>query len=201
MAEWVKNPPAMKETNRKCRLVPWAGKIPTPVFLPEKSHGRRSLVGWSPKDHESDTTEWLSTRILQGSRTSLTKHSLPTSWSFDDKIKRPNVWDRKGAAHCKYETQQDDCWWRSTTEPRVLVRAPRRWGCFLGLRKLGFGRQYGDSDLNPLTFLKHSLHALTQDWGNAVMTGRREVPEYATPKHAQIFLWHMGYFQLKTPEN
>ena len=31
---------------------------PTPVFLPGKSHGQRSLVGYSPKDRkESDTTE------------------------------------------------------------------------------------------------------------------------------------------------
>ena len=33
---------------------------PTPVLLPGKSHGRRSLVGCSPWDCcESDTTEWL----------------------------------------------------------------------------------------------------------------------------------------------
>ena len=33
---------------------------PTPVLLPGKSHGRRSLVGWSPWGREeSDTTEWL----------------------------------------------------------------------------------------------------------------------------------------------
>ena len=33
---------------------------PTPVFLPGKSHGWRSLVGCSPWGHcESDTTEWL----------------------------------------------------------------------------------------------------------------------------------------------
>ena len=33
---------------------------PTPVFLPRKSHGRRSLVGYSPWDRkESDTTERL----------------------------------------------------------------------------------------------------------------------------------------------
>ena len=33
---------------------------PTPVLLPGKSHGRRSLVGCSPLDHkESDTTERL----------------------------------------------------------------------------------------------------------------------------------------------
>ena len=33
---------------------------PTPVLLPGKSHGRRSLVGCSPGGRkESDTTEWL----------------------------------------------------------------------------------------------------------------------------------------------
>ena len=33
---------------------------PTPVFLPEKSHRQRNLVGYSPKEHkESDTTERL----------------------------------------------------------------------------------------------------------------------------------------------
>ena len=33
---------------------------PTPVLLPGKSHGRRSLVGYSPWGHEeSDTTERL----------------------------------------------------------------------------------------------------------------------------------------------
>ena len=33
---------------------------PTPVLLPDKSHGQRSLVGYSPWDHkESDTTEQL----------------------------------------------------------------------------------------------------------------------------------------------
>ena len=46
---------------------PWAGKIPwrrkwqpVPVFLPGKSHGQRSLAGYSPWDHkESDLTEQL----------------------------------------------------------------------------------------------------------------------------------------------
>ena len=33
---------------------------PTPVLSPRKCHGWRSLVGYSPWDHEeSDTTEWL----------------------------------------------------------------------------------------------------------------------------------------------
>ena len=51
---------------------PWIGKIPwkrkwqpTPVFLPGKSHGWRSLAGysaWGPK--ESDMTEWLTLSVL-----------------------------------------------------------------------------------------------------------------------------------------
>ena len=43
--------------------IPWLWRrqwYPTPVLLPGKSHGRRSLVGCRPWGHEeSDTTEWL----------------------------------------------------------------------------------------------------------------------------------------------
>ena len=51
--------------------VPWRRKWqPTPVFLPGESHGRRSLVGYSPRGRkESDTTEQLhftSLTLLQG---------------------------------------------------------------------------------------------------------------------------------------
>ena len=49
---------------------PWRGKIPwsrkwhpTPIFLPEKFHGQRSLVGYSPWGRkESDVTERQSTQ-------------------------------------------------------------------------------------------------------------------------------------------
>ena len=42
-------------------MIPWRRKWqPTPVILPGKSHGHRSLVDYSPWDHkESDTTEQL----------------------------------------------------------------------------------------------------------------------------------------------
>ena len=48
---------------------PWVGKIPwsrkwqlTPVFLPGKFQGQRSLADYSPwGDKESDMTDWLST--------------------------------------------------------------------------------------------------------------------------------------------
>ena len=41
--------------------IPWRRKWqPTPEFLPGKSHGQRSLVGYSPRGHrESDMTERL----------------------------------------------------------------------------------------------------------------------------------------------
>ena len=50
---------------KRCRFNPWVGKIPwrrkwqpTPVFLPGKCHGQRSLAGYSPRGHkESDMTE------------------------------------------------------------------------------------------------------------------------------------------------
>ena len=49
--------------------LPGGGKWqPTPVFLPEKSHGQRSLVGYSPWGHkELDMTEQLSkqAKVLQ----------------------------------------------------------------------------------------------------------------------------------------
>ena len=58
--------------HKRFRFHPWVGKIPwrrkqkpTPVFLPEKSHGQRGLVGyrlWAYKD--SDMTERLSTKVV-----------------------------------------------------------------------------------------------------------------------------------------
>ena len=47
------------------RKIPWSRKWhPTPVFLPGKFHGQRSLVGYGPWGHkESDTSEQLSTQL------------------------------------------------------------------------------------------------------------------------------------------
>ena len=64
MAQQVKNPPVMHEM-QETQVQLWVGKIfwrrkwqPTPVFLPEKSHEQRSLVGYSPKGRkESDMSE------------------------------------------------------------------------------------------------------------------------------------------------
>ena len=72
MAQRVKNPPAVQETQTP-RFDPWVGKVPwkrewqpTPVFLPGESHGQRSLADYRPwGDKESDTTEQLSTHIAR----------------------------------------------------------------------------------------------------------------------------------------
>ena len=61
---------------RRPRFDPWVRKIPwrrkwqpTPVFLPGKSHGQRSMVGYSLWDHkESDMTECAYTKFLNKAR-------------------------------------------------------------------------------------------------------------------------------------
>ena len=65
----VKNPPAKAGDVRDVSLVPGSGRSPRvrkwqamPVYLPGKSHGQRSLVGYSPWDFkESDMTEYTLT--------------------------------------------------------------------------------------------------------------------------------------------
>ena len=53
---------------------------PTPVLLPGKSHGRRSLVGCSPRGHEqSDTTEQLHFHALEKE---MATHSSVLAWSI-----------------------------------------------------------------------------------------------------------------------
>ena len=51
VAQMVENLPEMQET--WVRKIPWRRKQqPTPVFLSGKSHGQRSLVGYSPWGHK-----------------------------------------------------------------------------------------------------------------------------------------------------
>ena len=66
-----KNPPANAGDAKRHEFNPWVKKIPwnrkwqpTPVFLPGKFHGQRSLAGYSLWGHkESDTTKQLSIRV------------------------------------------------------------------------------------------------------------------------------------------
>ena len=60
MAQMIKRLPTMQEN--RVRFLGWADPLEkeiatTPALLPGKSHGRRSLVGYSPRGHkESDMT-------------------------------------------------------------------------------------------------------------------------------------------------
>ena len=55
---------------------------PTPVLLPGKSHGRRSLVGCNPRGcKESDTTEWLHFHFsLHALEKEMATHSSVLAW-------------------------------------------------------------------------------------------------------------------------
>ena len=68
VAQRLKHLPAMQEAWVRSlgQEDPWRWKWqPTPVFLPGESHGRKSLVGYSPKGHkESDMTERLHFHFL-----------------------------------------------------------------------------------------------------------------------------------------
>ena len=65
MAQRVKEFTCQFRGHKRCIVKPWVEKIHqrrkwqlTPAFWSEKSHGQRSLVGYSPRDcKESDTTE------------------------------------------------------------------------------------------------------------------------------------------------
>ena len=60
-----KEPACQCRRHRRHRFYPWVGKSlcsktwqPTLVFLPEESHGQRSLAGYGPQGHkELDMTE------------------------------------------------------------------------------------------------------------------------------------------------
>ena len=65
MAQWVKNPSEMQQTQETwVRILGQEDPLekelqPAPVFLPEESHEQRSLAGYSPWGcKELDMTEW-----------------------------------------------------------------------------------------------------------------------------------------------
>ena len=73
MAQWLKNMPAMQET-QMVQVPSLSQEDPlekdrqsTPVFLPGKSHGQKNLEGYSPQDQkELDTTEATEHSTAQG---------------------------------------------------------------------------------------------------------------------------------------
>ena len=61
VAQWLESTCQFKRRgfNSWIRKIPWRRKWqPTPVFLPGKSHGQRSLAGWSPWGHKKIRHNW-----------------------------------------------------------------------------------------------------------------------------------------------
>ena len=70
----VKNRSAVQETWVRSlgQEIPWRKKWkPTPVFLPGKSHGQRSLVGYSPLGHQRLRHDLASEQQQQNTRPQL----------------------------------------------------------------------------------------------------------------------------------
>ena len=102
MAQWVKNSPAMQET-QETRLDPWVGKIPwgrvwqlTPALLPGKSHRQRSLEGYTPMGcKESDTTEHAHARARARTHTHTHTHTHTSSLYTQFNVTVPLLWGRE----------------------------------------------------------------------------------------------------------
>ena len=72
----VKSPPAM-EFDPWVRKIPWRREwLPTSVFLPGEFHRKRSLVGYNPWGHKSDTTEQLT----------LSSYGLSVNWTWSSPL-------------------------------------------------------------------------------------------------------------------
>ena len=73
--------------------IPWRRKWqPTPVFMPEKSHRQRSMVGYSPRScKESDTTEQLHSLLLQSTCSGL--HGLQDLQHRGSVAVAPGLWN------------------------------------------------------------------------------------------------------------
>ena len=103
LPRWLrgKEPACQYRRPKRLEFDPWVGKIPwrrncqpTPVFLPRKFHGQRSLMGYSPRGHkESDTTEH--TRA----RTHTHTHTVPSSQRIGCSLHICSSW---GGAAAKY---------------------------------------------------------------------------------------------------
>ena len=96
-----KEPTCQCRRHKRCGFDPWVGKIPwrrkrepTPVFLPGKSHGLRSMAGYSPWGHKgSYTTESNLAVALEGERN---RSILVVQRAQNFRVKERRVWWRQG---------------------------------------------------------------------------------------------------------
>ena len=104
----AKDSPCQRRRHKRCGFDPWVRKIPwsrkwqpTPVFLPGKFHGQRSLVGYSP---------WGQTRL------STALHFTPGS-TEDISERILEIWFRKWVLDLQELLWFPGWGWEETTDP------------------------------------------------------------------------------------
>ena len=107
-----KEPACQCRRHKRHGFNPWVEKIPleeewqpTPVFLPGKLHGQRSLMGYSPRGcKESDTAEC--THIRSGTNTDLVIETERPKKSVrsEEGITTPQTWPLR--VHCRCPVNQ-----------------------------------------------------------------------------------------------
>ena len=114
------------------RNMPWRRKWQlTPVFLPGKSHGQRSLAGCSPWGRKkSDTTERLTFSL---SPRSGLRHAAVLSWFLCWKLK--SSWDGEGSDGPTTAVAWQGKPLKASTFPSPLRRQPLPGPCVEGRRK------------------------------------------------------------------
>ena len=112
---------------------------PTPVTLPGKSHGRRSLVGCSPWGHEElDTTEWLHFHFLlscigEGNGNPLQCSCLENPrdggawWAAVYGVTQSRTWLKRLSSSSPYHLCHPFCWFHFTHCHSSCVRPCQSW--------------------------------------------------------------------------
>ena len=101
----VKHLPAMQETGRsrfdpQVEKVPWRRKRQTtPVFLPGKSQGQRSLVGYSPRGHKRVGHDWAAKP----------QQNIWYPSSFPSQVSMPTLIYEKGLGQEAQPRDKGDC--------------------------------------------------------------------------------------------
>ena len=152
------------QCRRHRRLVfnPWVGKIPwsrkwqpTPIFLPEKTHGQRSLADYSPWGHkEFDMT--LSTQASTHTLTDITKRQQVLLHNYIPTLSFQNTPTKYEGKVSMFENRSQRRWGGETKPPS----GPVMWD-------LLHGAHGGNRDSRE-TRAEHALRFCSGSWPGEV---------------------------------
>ena len=141
----------MQETLR-CRFDPWVGKIswrrkwqPTPVFLPGKSHGQRSLASYTPWGSKESHQTWQQRARANQKQSIFRKwstNSSPNKLDLNSRWKKPccfqpwkqkvhglrnNISTQNGCVCCPTFCNPKDCSLPDSSGHRILQARILEW--------------------------------------------------------------------------